>query len=105
MDTIYTFRGWVKKVINNENAKVIENMEIYAVGEKGREFLLALAEKHLDTWNNIYIANNKRYKVGIACTVYSNKVHEDTGLIGREKTVFTKLIKTPIKNRTNGNNR
>lgn len=37
METIYTFTGWVKKIINNESAKVLEEIRMDAVGDFGKE--------------------------------------------------------------------
>lgn len=45
METIYTLTGWVKKIINNETAKVFEEIRMDAVGDLGKENLTQIAKK------------------------------------------------------------
>lgn len=97
METIYTLTGWVKKVIDNEHAKVLEEIRMDAVGELGKETLIRRATDYLEIWNNRYPDKKRKYKIGYFCSVFSNKVCENNGILVRDKTFFTKLIKTGTK--------
>lgn len=108
METIYTLTGWVKKIINNETAKVLEEIRMDAVGDLGKENLIQIAKNYLEVWNNRYPDKKRKYPIAYACSVFSNKVYETNGIIGRDTTVFIKLIKTGIQNdikKTNGMNK
>lgn len=97
METVYTYKGCVKRKINNNEAKVLESVEMHAVGEIGKNFLIRIAEQQLNTWNDIYITNDKRRKNFAICTVCSNMVSENNGLLIRDNMVFGKRIKAPMK--------
>lgn len=97
METIYTLIGWVKKVIDNEHAKVLEEIRMDAVGKLGKETLIQIAADYLKTWDNRYPDKKRKHKIGYSCSVYSNKVCENNGILVRNKTQFTKLIKTGTK--------
>lgn len=98
MDTIYTLKGWVKKVINNEKAKVLEEISIVAVGDSGKETLMEIARDYLKIWSNRYPDKKRKYKIAYACFVFSNKIYPTNGIIERDKTIFIRIIKTGIKN-------
>lgn len=93
METIYTFTGWVKKVIDNEHAKILEEIRIDALGDLGKETLVKLAKDYLQTWNNRYPNKKRKYKIAYACFVFSNRVCEKNAIMLRDKNVFTKFIK------------
>lgn len=98
METIYTLTGWVKKIINNENTKVLEEIRMDAVGDFGKESLIQIAKYYLEVWNNRYPDKKRKHQIAYACSVFSNKVHEMNGILGRDTTIFVKLIKTGIQN-------
>lgn len=98
METIYTLTGWVKKIINNETTKVLEEIRMDAVGDFGKESLIQIAKNYLEAWNDRYPDKKRKYPIAYACSVFSNKVHETNGIIGRDTTIFIKLIKTGIQN-------
>lgn len=97
METIFTLTGWVRKVIDNEHAKTLEEIRYDAVGNIGKETLMDMAKGYLDYWNKSYHIENKRkkFKIVAVCTVYSNKV-ANNGFITRDETIFTKLIKSEL---------
>lgn len=44
METIYSFKGWVKAIIDNENAEVLCQLEENGVGNIGKKTLVEMAK-------------------------------------------------------------
>ena len=44
METVYSLKGWVKAVIDNENAEVLYQLEENGVGNLGKETLVEMAK-------------------------------------------------------------
>lgn len=101
METIYTLTGWVRKIIDNEHARTLEEIYIDAVGDLGKDTLVEIAKKQLEIWSNIYSNKKRKHKIAYTCTVYSNNVCDKNGIITRDQTIFAKLIKAEIKNTSN----
>ena len=49
METIYSFKGWVKAIIDNENAEVLCQLEENGVGNIGKKTLVEMAKAQLNT--------------------------------------------------------
>lgn len=94
METIYTLTGWVKKVIDNKHAKILEEIRIYAMGELGKETLVRFAKDQLEIWNNRYPHRKRKYVIAYGCTVFTNTVCKKNGIIVKDKTILSKIIKT-----------
>ena len=97
METIYTLTGWVKQVIDNEHAKVLEEIRMNAAGELGKETLLKIATGNLKIWNDRYSNRKRKYAIAYMCCVYSNEVCKENGILVRDKTIFSKIIKIENK--------
>lgn len=97
METIYTLTGWVRKVIDNEHAKTLEEIRIDAVGDLGKENLVEMAKSQLNIWNVRYPKKKRKYKIAYTCSVFSNTVSDMNGIIVRDESIFVKLVKAVIK--------
>lgn len=49
METIYSFKGWVKAIIDNENAEVLCQLEENGVGNIGKKTLVEMAKAQFNT--------------------------------------------------------
>lgn len=94
METIYTLTGWVKKVIDKENAKLLQEINISASGELGKETLMQYAKQQLEIWNNCYPQKKRKYIIVYACIIFANTVCKTNGILTRGKTIFSKIEKS-----------
>lgn len=49
MERIYSFKGWVKAIIDNENAEVLCQLEENGVGNIGKRLWLKWRKRNLNT--------------------------------------------------------
>ncbi len=96
METVYTLTGWVKKIIDNDNAQTLDEIRIDAIGDLGRDTLIEMAKSQLEYWNQYYPNKKRKYKIAYTCFVCSNKIIRN-GILGRDKAIFGKLVKTEKK--------
>ena len=97
METIYTLTGWVRKVINNENARPLEEIHFNAVGDVGRDTLVRIAANWMEVWKSQYPNRKRKYPIAYTCSVFSNKVGAKSSITERDQTIFFKLVKTDNK--------
>lgn len=50
MERIYSFKGWVKAIIDNENAEVLCQLEENGVGNIGKKTLVEMAKAQFEHW-------------------------------------------------------
>lgn len=92
METVYSFKRWVKKVIDNENAEILQRFNDNGIGEMGKRTLVEMAKSHFGFWRGYCKQLEAANKTAVYVHVYANVVLPN-GLLGRkEHGVYRDLV-------------
>lgn len=84
METVYSLKGWVKAVIDNENAEVLYQLEENAVGNLGKETLVEMAKAQFNFWKEFCQLLNTENWIAVYVCVYANSILPN-GLLCRKE--------------------
>ena len=74
METVYSLKGWVKAVIDNENAEVLCQLEENAVGNFGKETLIEMAKAQFNFWKEFCQLLDTENWIAVYVCVYANSI-------------------------------
>ena len=94
METVYTFEGWVKEVIDNDNADILQKFHANGIGELGKQTLVGMAEWDFEYWTDCCKNLDTTKGTAVYVCVYANIVSPN-GLLVRKKdgVIYKKLAK------------
>ena len=94
METVYTFEGWVKEVIDNDNADILQKFHANGIGELGKQTLVEMAEWDFEYWTDCCKNLDTTKGTAVYVCVYANIVSPN-GLLVRTKdgVIYKKLAK------------
>lgn len=72
METVYSLEGWVKEVIDNENAEILQRFNDNGMGEMGKRTLVEMAKSHFEFWRGYCKQLDTENKTAVYVHVYAN---------------------------------
>ena len=84
METIYSFKGWVKAIIDNENAEVLCQLEENGVGNIGKKTLVEMAKAQFEHWKEFCQLLDTESRIAMYVCVYGNDILPN-GLLCRKE--------------------
>lgn len=93
METVYSIEGWVKEVIDNENAEFLQRFNDNGMGEMGKRTLVEMAKSHFEFWRGYCKQLDTENKTAVYVHVYANVVLPN-GLLCRKEhgSVYRDLV-------------
>ncbi len=84
METVYSLKGWVKAIIDNENAEVLYQLEENGVGNLGKETLVEMAKAQFEYWKEFCQLLDTGSRIAVYVRVYVNAILPN-GLLCRKE--------------------
>ena len=84
MERIYSFKGWVKAIIDNENAEVLCQLEENGVGNIGKKTLVEMAKAQFEHWKEFCQLPDTESRIAVHVCVYGNDILPN-GLLCRKE--------------------
>ena len=89
METVYSLEGWVKEVIDNENAEILQRFNDNGIGDTGKRTLVEMAKSQFEFWRGYC----KQLETAVYVHVYANVVLPNGLLCGKEHgSVYRDLV-------------
>lgn len=94
METIYSFKGWVKAIIDNENAEVLCQLEENGVGNIGKKTLVEMAKEQFEHWKEFCQLPDTESRIAVHVCVYGNDILPNGLLCRKEREcVYRDFVK------------